>query len=128
MAGARRPTQERQQQWQVSIGVSGRRFHLGRFDDEEQAAREYDRVALRYKLHDRLNFQDYLVLGGGGRRPRPQGSVTGAAAGAGAGAASRKGTGAGVTGGGGGKRGGAGGAGPRGKALAGKAQLVVSGN
>ena len=43
-----------QQKWQARIVIDGKQTHLGRFDDEETAAREYDEHAAR--LGRPLNF------------------------------------------------------------------------
>jgi hypothetical protein len=43
--------------WQAYVGTGAKRIRLGRFDDEEEAARAYDRVAAKvYGRFARLNF------------------------------------------------------------------------
>ncbi|MDB5298304.1 MAG: Fis family transcriptional regulator [Phycisphaerales bacterium] len=45
------------QRWRASIRIDGRQMTLGRFKDEERAAREYDEAAAHYfGDHARLNF------------------------------------------------------------------------
>jgi hypothetical protein len=42
--------------------VQGVTKRLGRFEDEEAAARTYDKAAIEHGLLDRLNFDDYELL------------------------------------------------------------------
>jgi len=48
--------------WRARIWVDGRSEHLGNFDDEEEAARAFDRRALELKRFRALNFPGKLSL------------------------------------------------------------------
>jgi hypothetical protein len=45
--------------WRAVMQVEGVKKHLGRFEDEEAAARVYDEAAIEHGLLDHVNFDDY---------------------------------------------------------------------
>ena len=48
-----------EKKWQVAIRINGKKKHVGRFDNEEDAARAYDKKAREhYGEFARLNFPD----------------------------------------------------------------------
>lgn len=49
--------------WTAHIGVDGKTFHLGRFAEKDDAAREYDRAAIGYYgPNAQLNFPESLQV------------------------------------------------------------------
>ena len=55
--------------WKAQIQVNGRHIYLGRYDDEEDAARAYDAAAAEYfgRRRAKLNFPDDAPAPSGGR-------------------------------------------------------------
>ena len=52
------------QKWQAYINVDGKRQHLGRFEDEREAARAYDQAAKkRFGNFARLNLEEVPTSG-----------------------------------------------------------------
>jgi Flp pilus assembly pilin Flp len=45
--------------WKGQLKLQGLNKHLGRFDNEEGAARAFDKAAIEHGLLDQLNFDDY---------------------------------------------------------------------
>jgi hypothetical protein len=58
--------------WQVVMQVLGVQKYIGCFEDEEAAARAYDKAAIEHGLLHRLNFDDYELPETASFSPAPQ--------------------------------------------------------
>jgi hypothetical protein len=63
---------EESRKWRVNLKVHGVRKYRGHFDDEEAAARAYDKAAIDRGRLDGLNFDDYDLPETAPASPAPQ--------------------------------------------------------